>query len=255
MRLLWAQLPRLESIVHESCLVSRRMWKATYDRELASAIEDSLPSHVRTLSFFEDLDDNLASVLPHDKPIPNINTSRNASLTLVEAVSSRSRGLERLSISYLIDAQQFFSACQSTYTWHRLRSLILTASILTQTALGEEIYTFLQNVGLVASNMPELEIIILWNGRRGEACAVIYYRSRGSRLAALTWRGTFDLDFSPEVVEAWRKVASEPSNLLVKNERIQGPIESHGDAIQRLCLPDGVIGPVSLWQIQQECMK
>jgi len=102
--------------------------------------------------------------------------------------------------------------------------------------------------------MPQLESVVFWNSKHGEACAVIYQRNKASRYATLTWRGTWDLELSHDVVKSWQKVASDSYHLRVENERVQGVINSHGDVVHHLRLPAGVIDPVSLWQIRQEGM-
>ncbi|KAL2817456.1 hypothetical protein BDW59DRAFT_133289 [Aspergillus cavernicola] len=255
LRQLWEKLPRLESIVYEPWRVWRRPWKIMCDRELASAIQDALPSHVRTVSIFEDFNDHLASAIRSDPPyLGTIDTSPIADLMLVmlvKALASKSRDFEHLSISYMIDAQQFFNSCELSYTWHHLQSLALTSSTLTQTAPRKEISTLLNNASLAALNMPQLESMVFWNGKPGEACAVFYHRNKASGQATLTWHGTWDLELSHDVVESWQKVASDTC-LQIKSERVQGVINSHGDAIYQLRLPGGVIDPISLWQIRQE---
>ena len=121
---------------------------------------------------------------------------------LVRAFASKSRDFERLSIAYMIAAQQFFNSCQPSYTWHRLQSLRLTSSILTQTAPQKEISALLHNASLVALNMPQLESMVLWNSKYGEACAVIYQRNKASRHDTLTWCGTWDLELSHDMVKS-----------------------------------------------------
>jgi hypothetical protein len=218
-------------------------------------IQDALPSHVRTVSIFEEFNDQLALALRSDTTyLRIIDTSPVAGLMLVRAFASKSRDFERLSISYMIDAQQFFNSCQLSYTWHHLQSLTLTSSILTQTAPQKEISALLHNASLAALNMPQLESVVFWNSKHGEACAVIYQRNKASRYATLTWRGTWDLELSHDVVKSWQKVASDSYHLRVENERVQGVINSHGDVVHHLRLPAGVIDPVSLWQIRQEGM-
>jgi hypothetical protein len=95
---------------------------------------------------------------------------------------------------------------------------------------------------------------VFWNSKHGEACAVIYQRIKASSYATLTWRGTWDFELSHDVVKSWQKVASDSYHLRIKYERVQGFINSHGDAIHHLHLPARVIDPASLWQIRQEGM-
>ena len=222
--------------------------------ELASIIQDALPSHVRTVSIIEEFNDQLAMALRRDTHSPMVDTSPRASHMLVRAFASRSRDFERISISYMIDAQQFFKSCQRSYTWHHLQSLILTSSILTLTAPPKEIFALLHDASLAALNLPQLETMVLWNSTHREACAVIYQTNKVSRHATLTWRGTWNLRLSHEVVESWQEVASDSYHLQIKNERVNGFINSHGDAIHHLRLPAAVIDPVSLWKIRQEGM-
>ncbi|KAI0008408.1 hypothetical protein F4779DRAFT_450871 [Xylariaceae sp. FL0662B] len=252
LRLLWKRLTRLESIVCEPW----RVWRRSFGRsELASVLQDALPSHVRTVSIFEDFNEQLALALRSDTPyLGLINTNAIADRTLVRAFASKSRDFEHLSISFMIDAGQFFDSCQQSYTWPRLQSLTLTSPILTRTAPQKEISTLLYKASLAALNMPQLESMVLWYGKNGEACAVIYHRKKASRRATLTWSGTWELELSRDVVESWQKVASD-SYLSVEIEWVQDVvINSHGDAVHHLRLPWGVIDPESLRQIRQEGM-
>ncbi|KAL7787129.1 hypothetical protein V8C37DRAFT_390738 [Trichoderma ceciliae] len=255
LRFLLQRLPRLESIVYEPSRIWRRSRMIMCDEELASVIQDDIPSHVRTVSIFEDSNDQLALALRNDTLYFGlVDTNPSADPMLVGAFASKSRDFERLSISYMIDAQQFFNSCQLSYTWHHLQSLTLTSSILTRTAHPNEISTLLLDASLAALNMPQLESMIFWNSKHGEACAVIYHKNKANRQATLTWRGTWDLELGLDVFESWQKAASDSYHLRIKNERVQGVINSHGDAIYHLHLPGGVIDPVSLWQIRQEGM-
>ncbi|KLJ06024.1 hypothetical protein EMPG_10549 [Blastomyces silverae] len=255
LRLLCERLPRLGSIVYEPWRLWPVLWKIMFDREMASTIQDALSSHIRTVSIFEDSDDQLALARRTDTVYPSaIDTNPVADHMLLIAFTSRSRDFEHLSISYMIDARQFFYFCQPSYTWQHLQSLTLTSSILTQTAPRTEIFTLLCDASLAALNMPRLERMVFWNSKQGEACAVIYQRQNAHRQATLTWRGTWDLQFSHEVVESWQKVISDSSPLQIENERVQGVINSHGDAIHFLRLPSGIIHPVSVWQMRQEGM-
>ena len=180
----------------------------------------------------------------------------NSNITLAEAFVWKSLGFERFAISYFIDARQFFACCSRFYKWRRLQSLTLTASTLTQAAPKKRIYRLLCDAGKAALKMPQLERLALWNCKGKEACAVLYHRKKKGpcKMASLTWRGTWDLELSHDVVEAWQKVGSGAYYLRVANERVTGDINSHGDAIYHLRLPDGVIDPVSLRQIRQEGM-
>lgn len=179
----------------------------------------------------------------HTNPLPD--------QQLVEAFASQSRDLEKLSISFMIDAHQFFDAYRQSYTWPRLRSLTLTSSLLTPDTPEEKILTLLHNASSAALKMPQLETVALWTGKKGEAAAVIYHRKPASRRATLTWRGTWDFELGHGVADSWQKVASDACHLLVESEGVPADeVSSHGDAVHYLGLPGGVVHPVSLWQIR-----
>ena len=101
------------------------------------------------------------------------------------------------------------------------------------------ISTLLYNAGLAALNMQQLEILALWVREGREACAVIYHRNRVSRVASLTWRGTWDLELGQDVVGSWQKIASESSPIWILHEHVADVINSNGDAIHHLRLPRG----------------
>ena len=223
-------------------------------KDLASIVQGTSLNQVKTISIFEDWNDQLVSALSNDPPYSNsIDTSPSTSLSLAKALALKSYSLERLSISYMIDAQQFFNSCQLSHTWTYLRSLALTSSILTKSAPQKDISTLLQNASLAALNMPQLENMVLWNSQQREACAVIYRKNRASGQAVLVWRGTWDL--SHDVVESWQKATSSSYLLRIEYERLEDVIiRSHGDAAHYLRLPCGVMDSTSLRQIRQEGM-
>ncbi|KAJ8128775.1 hypothetical protein O1611_g4855 [Lasiodiplodia mahajangana] len=258
LKALWEKLPRLESIAYELWRVRRYQCQTTCTYELASLIRDALPKHVKRISIFKDFNNQLILALNNaiSHSGPSMDASSAADLQLAKAFAKRSHNFERLSISYMIDAQQFFTSCQQLpYAWNLLQSLTLTSSTLAQTTPRRDVYTLLQNASLAALNMPQLKSMVLWNSEQGQACAVIYLRHTASGMATLTWRGTWDLDLSYDVVESWKKVASGSCYLRVENEALQDvDIRCHGDAVYHLRLPDGVIDQASLLQIRQEGM-
>ncbi|VUC32249.1 unnamed protein product [Clonostachys rosea] len=172
---------------------------------------------------------------------------------LVQALASRSRRLEHLSVSYMINARQFFESCRPSYKWDSLQSLALTSPVLTPSEDREPVTKLLLAASQAAGRMPKLEDLVLWNGKRGECCAFIYHRDEYSRgdegsEATLTWRGTWYFNLN-DVVASWEKVA----RIRLEQERLQEDIiHSHGDAIYHLRLPRDVIDPESLLEIRRE---
>jgi hypothetical protein len=221
--------------------------------ELASLVRHSVPKHVKRVSIFQDFNTQLENAMPilvcRDTQI-----LATLNLALAKAFAAKSHHLERLSISYMIDAQQFIASCQQLpCTWNLLQSLTLTSSTLVRKAHHQDIYTLLRNASSVALKMPQLKPMVLWNSEPGHACAFIYLRHAAD--ATLAWRGTWDLKLSDDVVESWGKVAPGPCFLRLKREALRDvDIRSHGDAIHHLRLPDGVVDSESLCQIRHERM-
>jgi hypothetical protein len=224
--------------------------------ELASLVRRSVPKHVKRVSFFKDFNNQLALTLNNATPHlgRDIKTTSAVDLKLAKAFAAKSHHLEHLSISYMIDAQQFITSCQQLpCTWNLLQSLTLTSSTLARTAPHQNIYTLLRNASSIALEMPQLKTMVLWNSEPGQACAVIYQRHIVSAMATLTWRGTWDLELSDGVVESWKKVAPSPCYLRLEKEALcDVDIRSHGDTIYHLRLPDGVVDSASLCQIRHE---
>jgi hypothetical protein len=226
--------------------------------ELAFLFQRSVPKHVKRVSIFKDFNNQLALALNNATPnlSPDIETTSAVDLALAKAFAAKSHHLEHLSISYMIDAQQFFTSCQQLpCTWNLLQSLTLTSSTLARTAPHQHVYTLLRNASSIALKMPQLKTMVLWNSEPRQACAVIYQQHTASAMATLTWRGTWNLELSDDVVESWKKVAPGPCHLQLEKEALRDvDIKSHGDAIHYLRLPDGVVDSASLCQIRHEGM-
>jgi len=218
-------------------------------------IQRRLPKTLKKLSIFEDFNDSLAAALGGARLLwqDQVDASRIGDVKVGAAFAFKSLDLEQLSVSYMVNAEDFFQACtSSTWTWQRLQSLALTSQSLQPVGSRQEIDTLLYQAGVVALRMPKLHILVLWNGTKGNACAFIYHT--GGASAHVTWRSTWDLELSPRVVEVWERVALENRSypLRIGKQRVEDVIRSHGDAIYHLGLPCRVVAPVSLWQIRRE---
>lgn len=168
--------------------------------------------------------------------------------------ASKSLSLQHLTLSFIINAEDLFQYCQSTWEWSHLQSLALTSQVLHCDDDGKkhkQIQGLLCQAGVFAKKMPKLRTFIIWNGGKAHACAFIY-RTDGNS-ASVTWRGTWHMDLSASVIKSWQLVASKlRCKLQITQECIRGVINSHGDAIYHLELPCQVIDPRSLWQIRRE---
>ncbi|KAI5861472.1 hypothetical protein GGS23DRAFT_606331 [Durotheca rogersii] len=219
-----------------------------------SFVKRHLPQTLKRISAFEDFSEDIVAALGGAVPASSwswsflshtapgailVSASRVVEPQLGAAFAARSLDLEQLSVSYMVNARDFFQACTPTWTWERLDR--------------KEIDALLFNAGITALRMPKLQTLVLWNGHTENACAFIHHT--GKDHASVAWRGTWNMDLSPRVVELWRRVAFEGHSrhaLRVDKQRARGVIESHGDAIYHLNFPCQVVSPVSLWQIRKE---
>ncbi|KAF9763934.1 hypothetical protein IL306_002945 [Fusarium sp. DS 682] len=270
--LLLMQFPSVERIHYEPWRVLNHS-RGDYGRDehQAQYFIHNLSQHIRSVTIFEDFNEQIMEAIRTGMnpsfidQFFRIETKRPLDPGLGNAFAKKSCDLEHLSVSFMIDARHFFTSCKKLKRWPRLRSLILTTPLMTK-GDRNRISDLLVNAGEVAQKMPKLKSLAIWYCCREEACAVIFHKKRnnyrkGAGWSTLTWRGTRDFEFSREVVETWQKVVCpwrsrrEPCQshqVLVRAERVEGEIISHGDAIHHLGLPDGVIDPISLRQIRKE---
>ncbi|KAM3076843.1 hypothetical protein ACMFMG_003691 [Clarireedia jacksonii] len=211
---------------------------------------------LKKLSIFEDTNEDYVELVQNAGSPYQVDSVRSPSRAVGAALATKSITLEQLSVAFMIDAACFFAACKPSWIWLSLQSLALTSISLTRTETQGQILDLLQAAGNAAHQMPTLQTMVLWNGRKGEACGFIYQNVDGYR--SITWRSTWDLELDSHLVETWEMVADENarSKLQVRKELLsRDVIRSHGDAIHHLKLPHGVISPESLWQIRREHEK
>ncbi|KAK0670710.1 hypothetical protein QBC41DRAFT_317166 [Cercophora samala] len=100
----------------------------------------------------------------------------------------------------------------------------------------------LEMASFVALQMPKLDVMELWNGRRGIASVFRYQgpRKRADHHADITWRSTWPLMLEPRVCRAWTTIAVKRDKREGEFDVVEGPemlyfgkdkIRSHGDAI------------------------
>lgn len=261
LQVLLERLPQLESITYEPWYVLSNSERWSHEIGTRTIILQ-LPQSVRSITIFEDFNKHIMESVRYDSwghihtVYDDLDTRRvysNLSCDLANEFVLRSLDLEHLSVSFMINSQHFFEACRAPSTWPRLRSLILTTRIMTK-GNHEEIMDEVAAAAIAAESMPQLEALAIWYCSGKKACAAIFRRNQGpmARWSTLTWRGTEELEFSELAIEKWQNVVGDQT-LLVKYEKVDGgDIDSHGDAIHHLQLPEGVIDPRSLAQIRKE---
>ncbi|KAF6813531.1 hypothetical protein CSOJ01_04553 [Colletotrichum sojae] len=216
---------------------------------------DSFPSATRKISLFEDYNPEYTAetrrILALPRPMPD----------LAQAFAKRSLELEQLSVAFMIEARDFFQARRSKWIWENLTKLALTSSELDRNRKPPHIATLLRSAAAAALSMPKLHNMVIWNGKRGEACKFQYSieksRENGRPAATITWMGTWNFILDPEgdVVKDWDAVAAKTDceHLHIRTEpRITAVVKSHAHAIRLLGLPTEVVDPGSLWQIEKE---
>ncbi|VUC32208.1 unnamed protein product [Clonostachys rosea] len=279
---IWEKLPRLEEIVYEPWqLCEKPLQEFQRDGEYYKMVTSHLPLHLKKLSVFEDFNETFLSLfqtqdsflnneplllqlqthfgdlfnqelllaIQNDLALINPDRVRVTSRQVAEGFAARSLGLEQLSVAFMAEARYFMDAAKKTWTWHELRSLSLTSRLMSRESSSEEISRLLHDAGAVALHMPELEMMNIWNGAQGEACAFMYRQEDSS----ITWRGTWEFKLSHDVLQSWKKVVARfaRNEMQVRHQLLGCEILSHGDAIHYLDLAF-VIDPVSLVQIRRE---
>ncbi|KAH6955853.1 hypothetical protein BKA56DRAFT_638016 [Ilyonectria sp. MPI-CAGE-AT-0026] len=257
--MLLSKFDRLEYMSYEPWAPYQTQDREFDDRALSIAMRTNFPDTLKELVVFEDSYKfydpfpKRAALIQPASLLFNFIDWNNPHKRLGPVFASKSLDLQHLAISFMINAEELFQHCQSTWSWSHLQSLALTSQLLQDD--GEkraEIGALLCRAGILVQKMPKLHTFVLWNGGKAHACAFIYRMGRDG--ASVTWRGTWHLELSPGVIKSWQLAASKLSFsvLQVKQEHIQGVIRSHGDAIYHLKLPCQVIDPASLWQIRRE---
>ncbi|PNP77721.1 hypothetical protein FNYG_08802 [Fusarium nygamai] len=208
------------------------------------------------LTIFENFDESYTKI--YRTPGIRLPAIRVPSQDVSLKLARTSQHLEMLSASFMVDAREFFLAPQihDSWTWGKLTSLTLTSNVLTGDANPLNVNKMLLNAAATALRMPRLQIMELWNGRKGVAMLFRYQRAReDGQTAIITIRGTSELALETAVVEAWDMVAYRHchSNVAIQTSSIDpNGIRSHGDAICQLGLLTEVARPVSLRQIINE---
>jgi hypothetical protein len=165
----------------------------------------------------------------------------------MEQFAAGSLDLQVLSVSFLDSAEDFFSHCQSNWTWKNLETIILTTGQFTRDLVSEAVSVLLRDAAQVALRMPRLGTMVLWNTKRLHHATSFTYR-RTKLFVTIAWCSTVDLDFDPDTVRAWEEVARK------QGMRRLGRVEiiSDGHAIRLLELPPQVIHPKYRRQIETE---
>ncbi|TAQ83674.1 hypothetical protein B7494_g7998 [Chlorociboria aeruginascens] len=221
--------------------------------DLGFVFESLVSDRLRKLVLFE----NFNQIYPAGfERLRNVDPIRIPSFHISRAVAKASLTLEHLSASFIVDACHFFAARELSWKWPNLTWLALTSQLLVPEESPEELNDMLAAAAAAAMKMPNLQIMEIWNGKKGLAMVFRYQRAKQRQPAVITWRGTWELALQPSVTQAWDWVTLShggQGHIIVKE--LLGAdvcIQSHGDAIRHLRFSRPVIRPISLRQIQLE---
>ncbi|KAK2611917.1 hypothetical protein QQS21_002023 [Conoideocrella luteorostrata] len=236
----------------ELCYEPWREWtgiERQTDKRTQTLLESFPLTKLRKLTIFE----NFNELYP--ERIFLCPAIRVPDLAVSQKLAYASLHLITLSASFMVDASYFFAARQDSWIWEKLTSLALTSRVLTGDADTLNINSMLQDAAAAAIKMPRLNIIEIWNGRRGVAMLFRYQRARDGQSAIITVRGTSGLSLGIETTQAWDMVAHRHHHgrVVVQTSLIDPAlIRCHGDAIRQLGLFTEVARPVSVQQILSE---
>ncbi|KAM0432968.1 hypothetical protein ACHAPT_004673 [Fusarium lateritium] len=215
-----------------------------------SAFVLDLPVSVKTLSLYGDT----ASIFQEWSP-KEVN-----SISLAEHLRNYGRHLENISVSFLIDAQDFFQPFSYPYSecttvWKNLETLSLTCRTLRSSSTSH-INKLLCAAARAANKMPKLRLLELWDGAEGKASVFRYCIVH--KVAEILWLSTITPKIGQQVVNTWTSVAvaQGQSDVRVSTQALDSEeILSAGTVLRYLYLREQILHPVSGYRIAWEQEK
>lgn len=244
-----SSLPNLEQLVIERwrCVDAR---EETLWCQFAKFFILDLPTSAKTLSLYGDK----ANIF-HKWSSRDVIT-----IGLAKHLRNYGRHLENISVSFLIDAKDFFQPfwtprTECTATWENLKTLSLTSRIL-KSSLRSRISGLLCAAANAAMKMPKLQLLELWSGEEGIA-SVFRYRVKDG-IAEITWLSTHIPKVDQKVINAWTSVAvtqGRPDVRVSIGKLDPDKIISAGTVLRYLYLRKQILHPVSGYRIAWEQKK
>ncbi|KAI8283251.1 hypothetical protein K4K60_002899 [Colletotrichum sp. SAR11_57] len=160
---------------------------------------DLRDQNIKSLSIYEDV--NPTSQRPWSQ-----HSRRHPRRVVGESLGPISLFLEKLSASYIIEANDFFRKTQSDWVWENLTSLTLTSELLAEDACHLRATNMLANAAGAALQMPRLQRMEIWYG--GFRTAALFRYAVSESGTSIRWHGTWELQLQRRLVDAWRAVAA-----------------------------------------------
>lgn len=196
--------------------------------------------NIKSLSIYEDVN-------PTSQSQWSQHSRRHPRRVVGESLGPISLFLEKLSASYIIEANDFFRNTQSDWVWENLTSLTLTSELLAEDGCHLRATNMLANAAGAALQMPRLQRMEIWYG--GFRTAALFRYAVSESGTSIRWHGTWELQLQRRLVDAWRAVAElhTTNELVVRESRfLDGSgIASREGAIQVLDLSENVVHPAS----------
>jgi hypothetical protein len=188
---------------------------------------------------------------------------KRKSTSLARALFESSRSLENLSVSFLIDAKDFFGIfwpsrpdAPDVVPWNNLRTLALTSSLLNPGPDSTKINKLLIAASRAAAYMPRLKVMEIWNGNDGYACVFRYRNHR--RLPQITWECSWKTppQMDDEVISCWSAAMTKlhpNSRLIATSDRFPKKlIKTYAATLRYLQLRTYVLHIISDYQLHWE---
>lgn len=151
--------------------ITRRLTIA--DLGYADLILMRLPGTIRRVVIFEDFNEaHETHILNRHLWVQSQPRVRSPSPEVGIAMAHLSLSLEKLSVSYMTNATQFFDACKSHWVWHNLRELALTTNLMK--SMTPKTCDLIVQAGQFAMKMPKLHFMELWHGKSKTAAKFVY---------------------------------------------------------------------------------
>ncbi|KAF3058722.1 hypothetical protein GL218_05481 [Daldinia childiae] len=226
----------------------------TYKEKRRWLLSDyNLPQTLKRLTIFEDPSHRNSRM-----DLNEMGTANNHDITMT--LFRESRNLEHLSASFIVDAKDFFQPFwpstlppYKNWSWDKLKTIVLTSELLNPYQPLEEVNDLLYAAGIAARNMPALRVMEIWNGfRTTHGCFFRYYDDGSTSI--ITWRGTWELDLEPRVMQCWTKTVHENTyHHNVGFRDMELPIDGTSfpaSILRHLKLKDQIVHPMSFYQLQ-----
>ncbi|KAF7560943.1 hypothetical protein G7046_g3191 [Stylonectria norvegica] len=167
----------------------------------SAVLGHNLPLSLKRFTFYEEFSTDYHR-RPGEMRLPRSNE------VLLDTMFATSRHLEHISISFALDAQDFFSPRRQV-EWGSLKTLALTSDVLVSHSSGL-VNELLECAAKAAKKMPKLEILEIWYYNNVCQEVGIFRCERSGRSSTIIWYGTWSFQMLKHVEQAWHEICDDP---------------------------------------------